>query len=34
MKDLLEEYGEEVTRVTNGALTMSVGLAIDPVTGA
>ena len=34
LKDLLEEYGEEVTRVTNGALTMSVGLATDPVTGA
>lgn len=34
LKDLLEEYGEEVTRVTNGTLTMSVGLAIDPITGA
>ena len=33
MKDLLEEYGEEVTRDTYGALTMSVGLAVDPVTG-
>ena len=34
MKDLLEEYGEEVTRTTNGVLTLAVGLAIDPVTGA
>ena len=34
LKDLLEEYGEEVTRTTNGALTLAVGLAIDPVTGA
>ena len=33
MKDLLEEYGEEVTRDTYGALTLSVGLAVDPVTG-
>ena len=34
MKDLLEEYGEEVTRTTNGVLTFAVGLAVDPVTGA
>ena len=34
MKDLLEEYGEEVTRTTNGVLTLAVGLAVDPVTGA
>ena len=34
LKDLLEEYGEEVTRVTNGVLTLAVGLAVDPVTGA
>ena len=33
LKDLLEEYGEEVTRDTYGALTLSVGLAVDPVTG-
>ena len=33
MKDLLEEYGEVVTRDTYGALTLSVGLAVDPVTG-
>ena len=34
LKDLLEEYGEEVTRTTNGVLTLAVGLAVDPVTGA
>ena len=33
LKDLLEEYGEVVTRDTYGALTLSVGLAVDPVTG-
>ena len=33
LKDLLEEYGEEVTRDAYGALTLSVGLAVDPVTG-
>ena len=34
LKDLLEEYGQEVTRTTNGVLTLAVGLAVDPVTGA
>ena len=34
LKDLLEEYGEEVTRTTNGVLTLAVGLAVDPITGA
>ena len=34
LKDLLEEYGVEVIRTTNGVLTLAVGLAVDPVTGA